>query len=487
MTTRTPDNDNGATIHRFRRRVTGADARDIPLAFRLAPDRQWLSTIDPSFAKFPPERVAIDGAILLQAYIVGRTDPDRWISYSRDSNLYAARRRYLGPSITRAAVTRAVDLMAAIGLLESDRARPFVSVGRQSTFRATPALLRHGSPSIATPLPEIETIVMRARSEDGRGPTIDYRDTAQTEAMRQSLATINAALAPIALDVRTDAPGVEREGAFIRFRKKAIYKSTSVCLNAPQLHRIFNGSWSLGGRFYVQGGGYQLLPGPPKPNEARPPYVTRADLTIDGEPVAECDAAQIHPRMIYAYLCATMPGDDAYTFPLIPGTGWTRPEQRKVFKLVFNTALNATGGRNGAIGAVAWNRAEHDEKIAAHREGRPCRRVVYPTAAHRTLARHLVETMEYGHPAIAEAGLFGSGIGVRLQRVDSDIIERVMLALLDRGIVGLPVHDSIIVQSRHGDVAADILDAETERALWLLRARKVALNISPEMGAASIA
>ena len=45
--------------------------------------------------------------------------------------------------------------------------------------------------------------------------------------------------------------------------------------------------------------------------------------------------------------------------------------------------------------------------------------------------------------------IFGSGIGLRLQREDCDLAEKVMMHFVDRGIPILPIHDSFIIAHRH--------------------------------------
>jgi hypothetical protein len=55
----------------------------------------------------------------------------------------------------------------------------------------------------------------------------------------------------------------------------------------------------------------------------------------------------------------------------------------------------------------------------------------------------LCAAIAVGLPGIASH--FGTGIGLRLQRVDSDIAEQVMLHFADQGIPCLGVHDSFIV------------------------------------------
>ena len=51
------------------------------------------------------------------------------------------------------------------------------------------------------------------------------------------------------------------------------------------------------------------------------------------------------------------------------------------------------------------------------------------------------------HHAIADA--FYSGQGLRLQYIDSQLAERVMLHFANKGVPVLPVHDSFIIAAQH--------------------------------------
>ena len=53
------------------------------------------------------------------------------------------------------------------------------------------------------------------------------------------------------------------------------------------------------------------------------------------------------------------------------------------------------------------------------------------------------------HPAIAH--YIGSDVGIKLQRTDSEIAERVLLHFSRQGIACIPIHDSFIVQERYED------------------------------------
>jgi len=63
----------------------------------------------------------------------------------------------------------------------------------------------------------------------------------------------------------------------------------------------------------------------------------------------------------------------------------------------------------------------------------------------------VIEAVKDRHPSIENQ--FFTGAGLRLQRIDSDLCEAVMLALINRSpeIVVLPVHDSFIVHHGHQD------------------------------------
>jgi hypothetical protein len=81
-------------------------------------------------------------------------------------------------------------------------------------------------------------------------------------------------------------------------------------------------------------------------------------------------------------------------------------------------------------------------------------------------AGDLLDAIRARHRPIAPC--FGSGAGLRLQRRDADLAERVLLRLLRRGIVALPIHDSFIVRRRHAGARDEAMDAELGRLLATL-------------------
>ena len=131
--------------------------------------------------------------------------PGRWISYSRNNNFYAARRRYLAPDITRSTVVRSVDSLAAAGLLEHQKAPAGGPTGWQSRFRATPEFLS----AIEFQQPQVRHVPMEIIRLKVNGHLIDYRDTARTKAQRRHLSSINEAIGAAKLDI--DVPGMVRD------------------------------------------------------------------------------------------------------------------------------------------------------------------------------------------------------------------------------------------------------------------------------------
>jgi hypothetical protein len=158
------------------------------------------------------------------------------------------------------------------------------------------------------------------------------------------------------------------------------------------------GAFSTGGRAY---GWWQSIP-----------RAHRLLLTMNGEPIEECDYGSLHPRLVYAERELPLIGDP-YEVDGFP---------RDQAKLCFNIGLNAPTPRSW-LGAVA-------DKVTG------C----------RTKAAALIQAIKAKHPVISK--MFGSDVGVRLMRIDSDLILRAVKRCLTDGIPVLPVHDSLIVPTR---------------------------------------
>ena len=376
-----------------------AEERDKPLSFHWKLlDPTWLDNLSLPAARSNKETAA-RASVLIEALIVARAEPTRWISYSRRRGFYARQQRYFGTAYTFATVPPVIDQLAFCGFLEHDK-KPPGSMGWQSRFRASRALIA----TFDQPLPVLFDPIETIRLKNENGHLVDYRDTAATDKMRRNLETINEALRAALIEL--DAPGAVSDGQIIRCGDQVLYKQMQL------LWRVFNSRrFALGGRFY--GGWWQTAKS-----------ADRAHIMLDGEPTIEHDYEQLHPRLLYANAGKHLDGD-AYTLD-----GWHRPLVKKAFNILLNAetylaALRALTNEIGGAGAQA--------KAAA-----------------------LIEAVKARHADVAD--YFHSGIGLNLQRKDADIAEQVMLDLLRDGIIALPIHDSFIGKASYGDRIKDIME-----------------------------
>jgi hypothetical protein len=327
-----------------------------------------------------------------------RVDPKRWISYSRRREFYARRSRYLPKSLTYTNVMRFVEREVERGIIENKSSTPGQR-GTQSRMRllATAAHnFEHGGARLVFCPPEI--VILR----DVNKKLIDYIDNDETRRIRFNLLAINDALAATEL---TYQGRLMRSGDILEVDGKRI-----VVRNA--LYRVFNrGSFDLGGRFY--GAWWQNITGD-----------ERQCISLNGGPCIEVDYSQLHPRLLYAIAGKPLTGD-AYTIE-----GWNRP----LVKEAMNTLINA------------------DDELSAMQS---IARSIGGKGAFDK-AQKLTGQIKAKHPGIADS--FGTGAGLRLMRLDSDMAESVQLKLIRRGIVGLPIHDSFIVEERHAGVLEEIMD-----------------------------
>jgi hypothetical protein len=170
-------------------------------------------------------------------------------------------------------------------------------------------------------------------------------------------------------------------------------------------------SFDLGGRFY--GAWWQNIKG-----------ADRGSIGVGGSRSVELDYSQLHPRLLYA-IAGKLTDGDAYEIE-----GWNRP----LVKEAMNTLVNA------------------DDELSAMQS--IARSIGGNGAFDRT--RTLVDQIKAKHSGIADS--FGTGAGLRLMRLDSDMAESVQLKLIGRGVVGLPIHDSFIVEERHAGILEEIMD-----------------------------
>lgn len=183
---------------------------------------------------------------------------------------------------------------------------------------------------------------------------------------------------------------------------------------ARAVYRVFNNNdWNEGGRFYG-------------PWWMSCPSRLRRHILIDGKRTVEVDYSGLHAAILYAESGLSIP-DDPYQRCLTKAGNHT---ERKLVKRTFNALLNASSV--AGIGEIAGYSVD-----ITGREWRDFKLYI------------ISQYPEF-------ESLFGTGVGLRLQRRDSDLAEAVMLKFAAQGYACLPVHDSFIV---HHELKDELTDA----------------------------
>ncbi len=187
--------------------------------------------------------------------------------------------------------------------------------------------------------------------------------------------------------------------------------------------KFCRGSWDCGGRFYAD---VQNIPSD-----------WRKHMRIGGEPACELDYDNLHIAMLYAEEGRRLTGD-AYDITSRYDLGeemddalglreeemeFYRERQRKVVKRALNTLINA---ENYQSAYQALKHREWEEEI-----GVPVANGVF---------KPLVRALRSKHEAIED--YLHSGVGIRLQRKDSDLAYRVMK---ETGAIG--IHDGFVIEA----------------------------------------
>ena len=195
-------------------------------------------------------------------------------------------------------------------------------------------------------------------------------------------------------------------------------------LTAKYLKRIFNNS-SLrdGGRFY--GSWWQSVPSE-----------YRQYISMNGDYVVELDYSSIHIHLLYAQIQQQSFMEDHYVF------GKLSEQWRPMTKKMVNILINA-GTRTSAV------KAANTQQLFS--SGLP---------DGISSVDQYIDEIYFHHDAIRS--FFGTGYGVKLQLLDSQIAEAVMLRMLPESC--LSVHDSFIVRASQRQRLEQIMNEEFQAA-----------------------
>jgi hypothetical protein len=388
--------------------------------------------------------------VVLDLYAKWLTDPSLYSSYHRNVNQYKAKSRYNALHISKAIIS-VIDAMIERGFIEHKLGyygREEGQKSRISRMRAADKLIdlivkdHCFTEEMIDQVPDRESIILRTKDEITKVNTdIEYEDTNETNRMRVDLAAYNSLLRRTHIDI----PHFPKEGVLGKSKKRRIKINRS----DKFVRRVFNNeSWKEGGRFY--NGWWQHVP-----------QEWREKIRINNEPTIELDYSGLHIALLYA-----LEGEDYWvnvdTDPYQLGQGFeVSARMRDLVKLVLLSLINASTQKK-AIQAV-------QQKINKNAD-------YYKWMIEEGVKlTDIVERFMGQHEKIRCH--FGTGIGTKMQNVDSMMAAHVINGFTALDIPVLCVHDSFIVTSDHENQLEALMSEATKQVLSYLNKELNELNL----------
>jgi hypothetical protein len=279
-----------------------------------------------------------------------------------------------------------------------------------------------------------EVIVLSEKATIGSGSAaftlkglVDYPETPQTTAMRGKVRALNAFLAD------ADITFVPDGGEVVDTRARTMRRHFSMPKGLPNAAPSFDRC----GRLF--GGFWQNM------KSSR-----RAGIRIEGESIVNLDYGQMGARLAYAHVGATPPKGDIYAVPGLEA-------HRDAVKRALNCLLTDDYQRR------RWPKEWSEEEEEAGAEARlPAGWTVAQTRG-AILIRH---------PSLRQC--MGVGLGMRTMYRESEIMVAVLGEMMSRDIVGLGLHDGLLVQaSRAEETKAIMVDAA-----WSIASTDIPVGVS---------
>jgi hypothetical protein len=342
-----------------------------------------------------------------------------FVAISFDAGVYAR------SGLTLTAMQAARDFLLSAGLAEGQRGYRRRESGGRLTWTAHARRTRLRATDVLVQWFGDAGVDLRASTQDPAS-ALGWRKDRQTVVLtepvgepgaepdtvresREVLASVNKLNNDAVIDLPASAWARVRSRLPMADRDTVLEWLTAGDGGGVFLRRKFKYSWDDGGRLY--GGWWQTLP-----KEERP------HLLINGRATVELDYGRLHPTLIYAERGLAL-DFDPYQVP-----GYDGRLLRELGKYALNSLLNRD--RQSGPPSTLKAKPEHRAALGADFD-----------------FQRFVSALTAMHAPIVDA--FGTGIGLRLQRIDSDILVKVLRRTSREGIVALPIHDSVIVDHRH--------------------------------------
>jgi hypothetical protein len=389
---------------------------------------------------------------LYQSYV---TDKEQYIGYFRDMDHYHFKskvgeedRYVVNPHIAYFSLVGAVDMLIDEKFIESKTGSHYESevlgeYGYLSKMRATGKLaslweeygfttdmirkFKQEEVIIKKDFPVVEIVKDRKTGKDKKVKKkykFNYEDTAESDRMRGVVLAYNRQLDFTHIDCdaqcMSDIDKAEVIETLKAYKKDPVVR---VDLSSKNVYRVFNNrSWEQGGRFY---GAWWI----------GCPSVLRKYITLNGEPTVELDYSGIHIHLLYAVKGINYAKRKQDAYALDDGI-----PDRNLNKLILLTALNA-GTETGARNSV-YDQLRKEGRLGHYKFNR----------SKKPIAKKLA-LLKLKHSEIADG--IAEDEGIKLQYLDSCIIEKLILFGIERDITVLTVHDSIICQAKHASLIKD--------------------------------
>lgn len=366
--------------------------------------------------------------LMLNLYVAHKTDPARYVDYSRGQNTFVPGSRYNALHIERKPLIYYIDKLNEKGMLD-DHKGYFYTKGNMRNKRsrmkaATPLAIRFNNLS-DIPIekhPDFETIILKDKNKK----RIEYGkevnsitgkvrcDPPIVASYRKRLVAINQ------LYKQTDISCDMTSDKFTAYNARLAAEDRPIVdLFQKRLYRVFNdGKFNLGGRFY--GGWWQNAP-----------KELRKVILINGEKTVERDYKAIHPSIIYIKETGGLPDGDPYEVPGYVGNKIVRKFLKKATLSMMNALTYKKGLKAANNDLTKSKKFTMDEKS-----------LIRSIGINKLLILHK-ET----HPVFWK--YMGKDMGKKLQYWDSQIAESVLIELTNKRIPCLPVHDSFITEKKH--------------------------------------
>lgn len=350
--------------------------------------------------------------VILDLFVLWKTDPTMVLMFSRDNNAYKARSRYSSLHIGKKVISL-VDRLKSCCLLEQQKGFNDRISGSAYRTRIWPSdlLISMFEGSTIDELcigdhEERETIILR----DEDSTDIEYEDTDFTTNTRKLLGRYNALLARTHIDIHT----LEEPSLWVGSGKER--KRLPIGQHNKFVRRIFNNSsFDEGGRFY--GGWWQQCP-----------KEMREFIFIEGSYTSEIDYSGLHLVLLYARLGVDYwadVGDDPYE---IAAPSWW-PETmnlRGVAKRLLLIAINAS------CETKTYTAFRNDSPDGSNEK----------KLTNEQLSE-LLESLKLKHSRVADQ--LASSVGISLMKTDSDITAKIIGHFVNSDVPILAIHDSYLV------------------------------------------